>query len=334
MDTHSDGLRATSARLRPGASRRWRHVLLRVYHGIERDRILANAAAVTYYALLAIFPGIAALVSLYGLFADPGTIAAHLDTMAGVVPGGAIEVIRGQLTHLTGQPNTALGVGFVVSLGIALWSANSGIKALFDALNAVYEESEKRGFVRLNAITLAFTLGAILLLMLALGCVIVLPVALSLIPQWGPTGLVLGIAGWPLLALLAATALSLVYRYGPCCREPRWRWISWGGAAAAILWLAASAVFSWYAANFGNFDKTYGSLGAVAGFMTWLWISVIVVLLGGKLNAEIEQEDRRRSAIRPRKARRVATASLRDVEAEIEDRGAVGDPARRDQIDA
>src|ERR1700726_4214238 len=119
MDRHSDGVRATSTRFQPGAPRRWGHVLLRVYHGIERDRILANAAAVTYYALLAIFPGIAALVSVYGLFADPGTIAAHLDTMAGVAPVGAIEVIRGQLTRLTAQPNAALGVGFVVSLAIA-----------------------------------------------------------------------------------------------------------------------------------------------------------------------------------------------------------------------
>src|SRR5437870_3333008 len=163
-------------------ARGWKDILLRVFRGITDDRILANAAAVTFYALLALFPAIAALVSVYGLFADPGTIGGHLDAVSGVLPGGALDVIRDQLTRLTAQGSGTLGISFVIGLAISLWSANGGIKALFDALNVVYEEKEERGFIRLNALSLLFTIGMILFLLLALACVIVVPIALNYLP--------------------------------------------------------------------------------------------------------------------------------------------------------
>ena len=156
--------------------------MLRVYNGISDDRILANAAGVTYYALLALFPGIAALVSIYGLFADPNTIVSQVDTVAGFAPGGAIDVVRDQLTRLSAQASTTLGVSFLIGLLISLWSANSGIKALFDSLNAVYEEQEKRSFIRLNLVTLSFTIATIAFLLIALACVVALPVALNYLP--------------------------------------------------------------------------------------------------------------------------------------------------------
>jgi membrane protein len=271
----------------------WKDILLRVYNGISDDRILANAAGVTYYALLALFPGIAAVVSTYGLFADPNTIVDHVDTVAGFAPSGAIDVIRDQLTRLSTQGSTTLGVSFLVGLLVSLWSANSGIKALFDSLNAVYEEQEKRSFIRLNLVTLSFTIATIAFLLIALACVIALPVALNFLPVPGVTTLLLETARWPLLLVLVALGLTLIYRYGPSRAEPRWQWITWGSAFAAIVWLAASALFSWYAASFGSFNKTYGSLGAVIGFMTWMWLSIIVVLLGAKLNAEIEHQTAR-----------------------------------------
>jgi len=171
---------------------------------------------------------------------------------------------------------------------ISLWSANSGIKALFDALNVVYEEKEKRSFIRLNAITLAFTIGTIAFLLIALACVVALPVVVNYLPLPQVTSAVLTIAPWPVLLVLVAFWLTLIYRYGPSRTQPRWQWVSWGSALAAIAWLAASALFSWYAASFGSFNKTYGSLGAIIGFMLWMWLSIIVVLIGGKLNAEIE----------------------------------------------
>jgi membrane protein len=269
---------------------RWKSILLRVWNGFSDDRVMANAAGVTYYTLLALFPGIAALVSIYGLFSDPHAIAAELDAVAGVAPGGAIQVLRDQLTRLSAQPAGALGMSFAIGLVIALWSASSGIRALFDALNEVYEEKEKRSIVMLYGESLLFTLATLGFLLAALVCVVALPVALDYLPEKRALGVLLKIVRWPVLLVLVAVALTLVYRFGPSRSEPRWQWISWGGAFAAIVWLGASALFSWYAANFGSFNKTYGSLGAIAGFMTWMWISIIVVLLGAKLNAAIEHE--------------------------------------------
>jgi membrane protein len=279
----------------------WKDIFLRVYKGISDDRILANAAGVTYYALLALFPGIAALVSIYGLFEDPSTIVSHVDAMAGFAPGGAIDVIHDQLTRLSSQGSTKLGVSFLIGLVISLWSANSGIKALFDSLNVVYEEEEKRSFIRLNTVTLSFTLATIAFLLIALACVVAFPVMLNHVPAPGVTGQLLNIARWPVLLVLVALGLTLIYRYGPSRTEPRWEWITWGSAFAAVIWLAASALFSWYAANFGTFNKTYGSLGAIIGFMTWMWLSIIVVLAGAKLNAEIEHQTARESTVGPPK---------------------------------
>jgi membrane protein len=272
-------------------ARGWKDILWRVYAGISDDRILANAAAVTFYALLALFPAIAALVSIYGFFADPASIQQHLDSMSGVLPGGAIDVIRDQLSRLAAEPRGTLGLSFLLGLIISLWSANGGIKALFDALNAVYEEKEKRSFFRLNAVTLAFTVAMIGFLIAALACIVALPVALNYLP--GFVGFVLNIVRWPVMLVLVALALACIYRYGPSRDEPKWRWISWGSALAALAWLGFSAVFSFYAGNFGTFNKTYGSLGAVIGFMMWMWLSVAVILVGAKLNAETEHQTAR-----------------------------------------
>jgi membrane protein len=272
-------------------SRGWKDILWRVYEGISEDRILANAAAVTFYALLALFPAIAALVSIYGLFADPATLQQHLDSVSSLLPGGAVDVIRDQLNRLAAEPRSALGVSFFVGLIISLWSANGGIKALFDALNVVYEERERRSFIQLNALTLAFTLAMIAFVIIALACIVAVPVALNYLP--GFIGFILNIARWPLMLVLVTLALACIYRYGPSRDQPKWRWITWGSAFAAIAWLGFSAIFSFYAAKFGSFNKTYGSLGAVIGFMTWMWLSIAVILLGGKVNAEMEHQTAR-----------------------------------------
>jgi membrane protein len=268
-------------------ARGWKDILRRIYEGISEDRILANAAAVTFYSLLALFPAIAALVSIYGLFADPNAIAGNLDSISGVLPSGAINIIRDELTRLTAHGSGKLSISFVVGVAVSIWTANGGIKALFDALNVVHEEKEKRSFFRLNVISLAFTIAMILFLLVALACVIAVPIALNYLP--GVVGRVVNVARWPVLLVLVAVVLAFIYRYGPSHTEPHSRWISWGSAFAAAAWLTASALFSWYAAQFGNYDKTYGSLGAAIGFMTWMWLSIIVVLLGAKLNAEIER---------------------------------------------
>src|SRR5712691_10044261 len=261
----------------------WKDILGRVYARITECRVVAVAAGVAFYALLAIFPAIAALVSIYGLFADPATISRQLDVIADFVPSGAVDIMREELSRLTTQGKAVLGVGFVVGLTISLWSANSGINALFDALNIVYSEKEKRSFIKLYALTLGFTTGAIAFLLIALAAVVGIPIVLNYIGLAGSTDLLVRMLRWPILFVCITVALACIYRLGPSRTTAQWRWITWGSVIAGILWIAASLLFSWYAANFGSFNKTYGSLGAAIGFMTWIWISTIIVLIGAEI---------------------------------------------------
>jgi membrane protein len=272
----------------PGRPASWKDVLLRIYDNISKDRIIVIAAGVTFYSLLAIFPAIAALVSLYGLFADPSTMAGHLDTLSGVAPSGAIDVIRDEMNRLAAQGRGKLGLTFIGGLAVSLWSANAGVKALFDALNLVYNEDEKRGLVRLNVQSLAFTTGAILFVLLAIGAMVVVPLVLDYVGLAESTALLVKVLRWPVLFVLVAIGLAVLYHYGPSrSRAPR-HWITWGSAFAAFAWLGMSVLFSWYAENFASYNKTYGSLGAVIGFMVWLWLSIVVVLLGAELDAALE----------------------------------------------
>ncbi len=273
-------------------SRHWKDIAVAVFNGISADRIFLVAAGVSFYAILALFPGIGAVVSIYGLFADPNTIASHLDTVAGVAPGGAVDVIRDELTGLASQNGTTLGLGFAVSLIVGLWFSNSGMTGLFDALNAVYEEKEQRSLVKYYATTLTFTAGAIVLVLIAIAIIVAVPVVLNFIPNASVTAILLKIVPWPLLFVLVGEAIAIVYRYAPCREAPQWRWILVSAAAAALVWLGVSALFSWYVAYFGSYNKMYGSLGAIFGFMTWMWLSMVVVLIGAKLNSELEKRFR------------------------------------------
>jgi membrane protein len=268
----------------------WKDILWRVYQQIGDDRVLSVAAGVTFYALLALFPGVTAFVSLYGLFADANTVSDHLAKLAGILPAGAIDIIGEQVRRIASKPAGSLGFAFFFGLAIALWSSNAGMKALFDALNIVYDEDEKRGFIKLNAISLLFTFGALVFLLLALAAVIAIPVVLKLFWFGKVVESLLSILRWPILLLGVLFGLACLYRYGPSRDTPKWRWVTWGSAIAAALWLGGSMLFSWYVANFGNYDATYGSLGAAIGFMTWIWLSTIVILLGGEINAELEHQ--------------------------------------------
>jgi membrane protein len=271
-------------------ARGWKDILWRTYEEFNKDRVMSVAAGVTYYALLALFPAIAALVSIYGLFADPGTIQDHLNTLSGVLPSGALDIIREQVTRIASQGGGTLGFGFVFGLGLSLWSSNAGMKAIFDALNIVYGEDEKRSFIKLNLLSLSFTLGAIAFILIALAGIIVLPIVLNFIGLGSGTEWLVSLARWPILLIGVIFGLSLIYRFGPSRDKAEWRWVTPGGIVAAVLWLAVSMLFSWYVANFGSYNETYGSLGAVIGFMTWIWLSTIVVLLGAEINAETEHQ--------------------------------------------
>jgi membrane protein len=274
-------------------ARGWKDILFRVWKNIGKDRVIVVAAGVTFYSVLALFPAIAALVALYGLFADPTAITSHLDSIGGFVPGGAIEVIRDQITRVASQGRTTLGLTFLAGFAASLWSANAGMKSLFDALNLVYNEPEKRSFVWLNVISLSFTVLTILFALVAMGAMVIVPVALNFLGLGGSTELIFKIARWPALLIVVTLALAILYRYGPSREKPQWRWITWGSGVAAVSWLVVSLLFSWYAENFGNYNRTYGSLGAIIAFMFWIWLSIIVVLIGAELNAETEHQTAR-----------------------------------------
>ena len=268
----------------------WKDILWRTYEDMNKDRILAVAAGVTYFGILALFPAITALVSMYGLFADALTINDHLATLSGIMPGGATEIIAEQVKRIASQGGGALGFAFFIGLGLALWSANAGMKAMFDALNVAYDEEEKRGFFSLNLRSLTFTLGAIVFILLAVGAIVVIPIVLNFVGLGAVAEWLLWLARWPALLAGVVLGLAVLYRYGPSRDKAEWKWITPGSLLAAVVWLIASMAFSYYVANFGNYNETYGSLGAAIGFMTWMWLSTTIVLVGAELNAEIEHQ--------------------------------------------
>jgi membrane protein len=267
----------------------WKRILWRTYQRSNAGRLLAVAAGVVFFGLLALFPAISAFVSFYGLFASYSAINQHLAVTAGMLPPGAVEILREQVERLVANGDVKLSFGFVLGTGLALWSANAGMKAIIDALNVAYEEKEKRSFLVLNLVSLAFTLGAIVALLLAVGAVVVVPLVPARfgLGTWSET--LLAWLRWPALFVFVVTGLAILYRFGPSRTHPQWEWLNVGTLGAASTWIAGSALFSWYLSAFANYDATYGSLGAAIGLMMWMWMSVIIILFGAELNSEIER---------------------------------------------
>ena len=293
--------------------RGWRDIIVRTYQETQEDRLLALAAGVVFYSLLALFPAIAAGVSFYALFADAGTIGKHLSLAAGIVPADVLDMLREEITRISAKSDGRLTFGFLLGLGIALWSANAGMKAIFDALNIIYDEQETRGLVRLNLISLFFTICGIGAVLLAVSAVVVFPLLWTGLGLTSADQPIIGYLRWPLMAALMIAGLAVLYRYGPSRRPAKWRWISVGSNFAASAWLAVSSLFSWYLGNFANYNATYGSLGAVVGLMMWIWLSTIVVLVGAELNSEIEHQTSRDSTVGPEKPLGVRGAVMADT---------------------
>ena len=294
--------------------RGWKDVFWRTIQEISADRLMLIAAGVVFYAMLAVVPAITALVSLYGLFAKASSINEHLNFLADVMPQGAYGLISDQVVRIAANSDGKLTFAFVVGLGLAVWSANAGMKAIFDALNIVYEEEEKRSFIKLNLISLAFTLGAVIVLLLAIGSVVVLPLVLAYLgfAAESQAGF-LPLLRWPALFVVVMLGLELLYRYGPSRRHAKWRWVSAGGMFAALAWIAVSLAFSFYLSRFADYNATYGSLGAVIGLMMWLWISTLVILVGAELNSESEHQTARDSTVGPEKPLGARGATMADT---------------------
>ena len=270
--------------------RDWWAVLKRVFSFMATERVTLTAAGVSYYTLLALFPALAALVSVYGLVNDVNSLSAHLDTLSGIVPETILKFIAAELARLVHSNPSSLGIGAVVSLLVALWSANGGVKSMFWAMNMAYERPEQRSFITLNLLTLAFTLAAMLVFVVVINALVVMPLIVDALGL-GAAGRLLGtVVPGAIAVIIVYAAIALVYRFGPSRPPAGWRWFTPGAVAAAIVWLIASIGFSFYLSNFSNYDATYGTLGTAIGLLIWLYISAFIVIVGADVNAELEKQ--------------------------------------------
>lgn len=263
-------------------------VLARTWHCFQTDRIPLVAAGATFYILLALFPAFASIVSLYGLFADRASLAHEIYRVSAFLPRGAVITLNTELQRLIAQPAQKAGVTFLISSVIALWSASGGVKAIVEGLDVAYEVRENRSFLKLSAIALLITALGIVAVAITLDIAVLLPLLFTHFPYRGILRQAITVLSWPAALCFGMALLSIVYRYGPN-RQKHWRWFSWGAVLASAMWLTGTALFKFYVRNFGSFDRVYGSLGAAIGFMVWIWLSIVIVLLGAELNCEIER---------------------------------------------
>jgi membrane protein len=273
----------------PVLPRDWRDVAANAWREFNEDHITAVAAGAAFFCLLALFPALGVFVSLYGLFGDVAKARAEIVSLGGFLPEGGVTVLTQQIDRLTALPPGKLGLTFVTSLIISVWSANAGMKAVFAGLNIAYEQKEERRFLELNGQSLAFTAGAIVVAMASAAAIGATPWMLAHLHL-----LTVRPLRWPILLIAILSLISVLYRFGPSYRRHRWRWITPGAVFASLGWVAMSLAFSVYVDNFGSYDRTYGSLGAVVGFMTWIWLTLTVVLAGAELNCELERPERKR----------------------------------------
>ncbi len=274
----------------------WKDVLWRIYTDITENHILLTAAGVTFYLLLSLVPTLNAFVSIYGLFNDRDSVLQHVELLSGIVPPGALSVVRDQLTRLTTESSDALSVTLLVSLAIALWSASAGVKAMFEAMNVAYHEKERRSFFALSAIALLFTFGGAVAAVMVIAVVVLMPVLIQIfLPGGGGIEWLVRIGSYAVMLVVLSLMLAVLYRWGPSREQAKWRWITPGVALSVLALGLGSVGFSWYVSNFTDNNATYGSLGAVIGLMTWLWISTTLVIVGAVLNSEVEHQTARDS---------------------------------------
>lgn len=286
----------TSERTDPPATK-WLHshwqvfcsYAARVWSEFWEDRILTIAAGITFFGLLALFPAIASVVSLYGLFADRASIGQVLHTLSPYLPGGAVTVLDQDLHRLVAEKPIRLNIAFFLGSAIALWSASGGISALIDGLDIAFETRETRSFLKMTRDALLFTVAGIIAGALAAWCVAVIPLAIHRSPYARFFHILFEILRWPAAFGLSSFFFALIYRVGPDRKTIPPHWITWGSSIGATLWIFGTLLFSWYVQYYGTYDRTYGSLGAVVGFLTWIWISLVFLLLGGEIDCEIER---------------------------------------------
>lgn len=280
--------------------RGWLQILKRVAREVGQDDLPLVAAGLAFFAVLGLFPMLTLVVAIYSQVADPQQVQQLLVMIRPLLPAEAQQLVAGQLQALTGgEPTTGLGFSLLLSLGLLLWSASTGTQSLIRAIDLVYEEEEERSFLKLRLLAVAFTLGAIVFFVVSVGSLAVLPEVLERIGLEAKDELLLKLIRWPALAAVCLLGLSILYRWAPDRRNARWQWISWGSVIATVLWISASAAFSYYAREMGSYNETYGTLGAAVVLLLWLFLSAFAVLLGAEINSEIEHQTARDSTVGP-----------------------------------
>ncbi len=278
----------------------WWQIVRRAFAEGSKDNVSMLAGGVAFFGFLAIFPALIALVSLYGLVADPAQAAQTLESLTSGLPESARPLVADQLQAVVTSSSGGLTTGLIISALAALFSASSGVQNLMAAINIAYDETEGRGAVKLRLLALTLTIGAVVFVIVAIALVAVAPVVLDLL---GPTGQILGqVVRWVLLVVLVVLALAVLYRTAPDRDAPRFRWVSLGSVAATVLWVVGSVVFSLYVNNFGSYNKTYGALAGVIVLMLWMYLTSYIVLLGAEINSESEYQtaaDTTRGEARP-----------------------------------
>jgi membrane protein len=284
----SIGRQASSPAAMPG--RGWWQIVKRVARRFGEDNLSLVSAGVAFYALLGLFPALAALISVFGLVADPHQVQAQFANLKGILPNDAYSLMSQQLTGLAGGSGGQLGIGLVVAILLSVWGATRGTRSLIVALNIAYGEEDTRGLIQQNLMAFGMTLFLILVVVTAIIAVVGAPIVLGF---FGPDRLVpvlIHWLRWPLLAFVAMLALAVLYRYGPARRKAQWRWLPVGSVLALGLWLVASSLFSLYVSRFADYNATYGAVGGVIILLMWLYLSALAILLGAELNAELEHQ--------------------------------------------
>ncbi|WP_174275120.1 YihY/virulence factor BrkB family protein [Sphingomonas bacterium] len=280
----------------------WREILGRVWVKTSTDNISLLAAGIAFYAFLSFVPLLGALVMTYGLIADPATIADHMKTIVGLVPKDAARLILDQITSLVTTASTKKGVGLLVAMLVSLYGATRASGAIMMALNVVYEQVEKRSLIRTTLISFVMIGGAVLVAIVGMLAASAVALAGKLFDSLGPVAaLGVNVATWAIAAALASAGIAATYRIAPHRHDAKWRWLSFGSAVATILWLIATVGFGIYATTLGNYNATYGSLGAVVVLLMWLWVSAYAILLGAEINAEAERQTARDTTVGPEK---------------------------------
>ncbi|MCO4755007.1 MAG: YihY/virulence factor BrkB family protein [Bacteriovoracaceae bacterium] len=286
---NSRPVRSNASSPRDFKFRDWIEIFKRSKSEIATDNIGIVSAGIAFYAFLGIFPLLAAFVALYGLLASPDDVTSMVNSMSGVIPGDIVTIFETQMTRLVSE-DTVAGYAAAISVLVALWSGSKAIKGMMAGLNIAYDEREERNFFKKNGMAMLLTLGGILTGIVTVFLIAALPAIFSFLNLGNMAQVLLQIVRWTLLGALIVTALSVLYRWAPDRKNVSWRWITPGSSLAAIVWLVASGLFSWYVSNFGNYNKTYGSLGAIAILLVWLSLSSYVFLLGAELDSELERQ--------------------------------------------